>query len=140
MATETSRTRPQDTRVPPLATLSERQRRGADCVFCGITLTAETAVDLGPRVRLEASGRWFPRACKTHPGVDDLAAPPGRPIPSVRELTAEQYKGWRCVWCSRFLDAAAGAQHVGYARGRQGAHVLDCEAYACAECRKGATS
>ncbi|MFI2367446.1 hypothetical protein [Streptomyces sp. NPDC018833] len=57
------------TTLPPIGTLSQRQRRGVDCVFCGVVLTTETAADLGPQ-RLWIAGhvtRWFPRACKRHP-------------------------------------------------------------------------
>ncbi|GHH50643.1 hypothetical protein [Streptomyces candidus] len=120
----------------PTDSLSQRQIRGADCVLCGITLSPETAVDLGERVRMEASLRWFPRACKTHPGVEELVVPPGRPIPAVVDLHFTQYRGWSCVWCQRALTRETGSHHVGYARGRQGAHVLDCEAWACTKCKE----
>ncbi|MEU0369118.1 hypothetical protein ABZ070_02440 [Streptomyces sp. NPDC006283] len=55
--------------LPAISTLSQRQQRGMDCVHCGIVLTAETAVDLGPR-RLRIADHithWFPRACRRHP-------------------------------------------------------------------------
>jgi hypothetical protein len=54
--------------VPSLDLLSQRQQRGVDCVFCGITLTPATAVDLGPRrMRIaDYPTRWFPRACRRH--------------------------------------------------------------------------
>lgn len=53
--------------LPDLATLSEQQVRGVACVWDGIALAPETAVDLGARTAVRA-GRdvsWFPRACKS---------------------------------------------------------------------------
>ncbi|MGW7198441.1 hypothetical protein [Streptomyces chryseus] len=63
-----------DTQVPPAERLSQRQQRGMDCVFCGITLSSETAVDLGPRrIRiLDHITQWFPRSCDQH--GDEAAA------------------------------------------------------------------
>ena len=133
MATDTHRSRPSETRIPPIAQLSQRQLRGADCVLCGVTLTAETAVDLGTRDRPEASGHWFPRACTSHPGV--IAAPPARVIPNAADLVYAQSQGWACVWCGVSLDGQTGAHHIGYARGQQGAHNLDCEAWSCTRCK-----
>ncbi|WP_328400201.1 hypothetical protein OHS70_23575 [Streptomyces sp. NBC_00390] len=54
--------------LPPIGTLSQRQQRGMDCVWCGIVLTPHTAIDLGPRRLGVADGvtRWFPRACTRH--------------------------------------------------------------------------
>lgn len=54
--------------LPKIETLSQRQQRGMDCVFCGITLTPATAVDLGPRkVKiLDYVTSWFPRCCRSH--------------------------------------------------------------------------
>ncbi len=54
--------------LPPMASLSQRQRRGMDCVWCGITLTAGIAVDLGARpCRIaDMTFSWYPRACRTH--------------------------------------------------------------------------
>ncbi|MFI2352002.1 hypothetical protein ACH492_34380 [Streptomyces sp. NPDC019443] len=55
--------------LPAIGTLTQRQQRGMDCVFCGITLVAGSVVDLGPQ-RLRRGDwvtRWFPRACKRHP-------------------------------------------------------------------------
>ncbi|MEV6790918.1 hypothetical protein AB0M87_02730 [Streptomyces sp. NPDC051320] len=54
--------------LPPVGGLSQRQQRGTDCVWCGITLTPQTAVDLGPRKLriLDHVTAWFPRACRTH--------------------------------------------------------------------------
>ena len=51
--------------LPAVASLSAAQQRGAACVHCGITLSARTAVDLGPRL-VDAHGssaQWFPRCC-----------------------------------------------------------------------------
>jgi hypothetical protein len=50
-----------------VGTLTGQQQRGADCVWCGTTLTAETAVDLGER-RIRVLGRHvsaFPRGCRS---------------------------------------------------------------------------
>ncbi|MFJ4919180.1 hypothetical protein [Streptomyces sp. NPDC088725] len=51
-------------RMPAVETLSERQLRGADCVFCGLAVSREEVRDLGQRKRrvfgLQVS--WFPRA------------------------------------------------------------------------------
>ncbi len=54
--------------LPAIETLSQRQQRGMDCVWCGITLTPATAVDLGPRKikRLDYVTQWYPRACTSH--------------------------------------------------------------------------
>ncbi|MCZ0979408.1 hypothetical protein O1L60_10665 [Streptomyces diastatochromogenes] len=35
--------------LPRMGTLTQRQQRGQDCVWCGITLGAGGVVDLGPR-------------------------------------------------------------------------------------------
>lgn len=52
--------------LPSLDGLSEQQVRGKACLWCGVTLAAETAVDLGPRVTKRAGSevRWFPRGCR----------------------------------------------------------------------------
>ncbi|MER5616684.1 hypothetical protein [Streptomyces sp. NPDC002215] len=52
--------------LPPVASLSYAQQRGVCCVFCGIALSAGTAVDLGPRA-IDVFGStvlWFPRSCR----------------------------------------------------------------------------
>ncbi|MFB6876529.1 hypothetical protein [Streptomyces sp. NPDC056323] len=52
--------------LPPVASLSDAQQRGVCCVFCGIALSAGTAVDLGPRA-IDVFGstvHWFPRSCR----------------------------------------------------------------------------
>ncbi|MEV8351066.1 hypothetical protein ACFVTT_25520 [Streptomyces niveus] len=52
--------------LPPVESLTERQQRGADCVFCAHELPTGHVTDLGPHP-LVAHGvtvRWFPRACK----------------------------------------------------------------------------
>ncbi|MFD4631431.1 hypothetical protein ACFVYR_21340 [Streptomyces sp. NPDC058284] len=53
--------------LPSVGTLSDGQVRGRDCVFCGITLTAATAVDLGTHdiTRLGTVTHWFPRTCRS---------------------------------------------------------------------------
>ncbi|MFF5278803.1 hypothetical protein [Streptomyces sp. NPDC000133] len=56
-----------DLPLPAIKTLSQAQQRGVQCVFCAVTLSARTAVDLGPRMT-DAHGsaaRWFPRCCTT---------------------------------------------------------------------------
>jgi len=52
--------------LPSLTGLTEAQVRGATCVWDGIALTPETAVDFGPvrKKRLDGSFDWFPRGCK----------------------------------------------------------------------------
>ena len=52
--------------LPSLTGLTEAQVRGTTCVWDGIALTAETAVDLGPvrKKRLDGSFDWFPRGCR----------------------------------------------------------------------------
>jgi hypothetical protein len=59
--------------LPDLDGLSEAQVRGRACVWTGVILTAETAVDLGPRTASRAGGSvpWFPRA--TGPAVHRAA-------------------------------------------------------------------
>lgn len=52
--------------LPPIGSLTQRQQRGMDCVFCGVVLTPQTAVDLGSR-RLRIADwvtRWYPRSCR----------------------------------------------------------------------------
>ncbi len=52
--------------LPDHNEMSEGQIRGADCAWCGKSLTAETAVDLGERrIRsLDTHFDTFPRGCK----------------------------------------------------------------------------
>ena len=57
-----------------------------------------------------------------------------RPIPPVTDLKPGVGSGWNCVWCGGRLTK--GAVSVGWARGRHGAHVLDCEVWACPGCGK----
>lgn len=51
--------------LPSRDSLSQQQDRGVDCVWCGVTLAADTAIDLGPRrVRvLDTHVTTFPRGC-----------------------------------------------------------------------------
>lgn len=53
--------------LPDLNTRTDDQTRGKTCVYDGIPLTPQTAVDLGERMSpLNGSTslmRWFPRAC-----------------------------------------------------------------------------
>lgn len=48
--------------LPALSQLSDRQRRGADCAWCRMALTSETAVDAGERPAVDG-GQLFPRGC-----------------------------------------------------------------------------
>lgn len=57
------------------------------------------------------------------------AAVAARPIPPIEELAPGVDRGWNCVWCGKRLDV--GAVVAGWSRGRSGAHVLDCEVWAC---------
>ena len=53
--------------LPAPVDLPESRIRGRDCVWCGIALTAETAIDLGMRT-FDAHGteaNWFPRNCRS---------------------------------------------------------------------------
>ncbi|MFB8041384.1 hypothetical protein ACFC8F_08845 [Streptomyces hydrogenans] len=61
-----------DVRLPRFGTLTQRQQRGQDCVWCGVTLVAGHVVDLGPRRyrRADWLTQWFPRACRKHPAGD----------------------------------------------------------------------
>lgn len=56
--------------LPSLDGLSELQVRGITCVWCGVHLSAETAVDLGPRRQrlLDTHRNWFPRGCRACTG------------------------------------------------------------------------
>ncbi|WP_188274748.1 hypothetical protein [Streptomyces sp. CBMA152] len=55
-------------RLPHYNTLSQAQRRGITCVWCGLVLTAASAVDLGPQPLriLDYTTSWFPRTCRQH--------------------------------------------------------------------------
>ncbi|OYP16979.1 hypothetical protein CFC35_22765 [Streptomyces sp. FBKL.4005] len=52
--------------LPELHTLSQDQVRGTTCVWDGVGLSPEIAVDLGERKLRRVDGRvsWFPRACR----------------------------------------------------------------------------
>lgn len=52
--------------VPAPEGLTERQQRGADCVFCRHELVTGHVTNLGPRplVAHGAKAHWYPRACK----------------------------------------------------------------------------
>ncbi|MFF5533597.1 hypothetical protein ACFY71_14100 [Streptomyces cinerochromogenes] len=52
--------------LPEFHTLSQDQVRGATCVWDGVGLSPETAVDLGERPLRRVGGQasWFPRACR----------------------------------------------------------------------------
>lgn len=53
-------------------------------------------------------------------------------LPPVEDLTYWQSAGWACVWCK--VRLTSNAVSAGIARGRQGAHVLDVEVFACPDC------
>jgi hypothetical protein len=57
--------------LPNPGTLTEKQLRGATCVWDSTALTPETAVDLGPR---RDEYQWFPRACAVCVTTRSLAA------------------------------------------------------------------
>ncbi|MBQ0947638.1 MULTISPECIES: hypothetical protein [unclassified Streptomyces] len=71
--------------LPGLRKLTDDQVRGADCVWCKASLTADTAVDFGeqtspaPWSTSTVGMRWFPRACpacvadRAHRGLFDHA-------------------------------------------------------------------
>ncbi|MDF3144510.1 MULTISPECIES: hypothetical protein [unclassified Streptomyces] len=48
--------------LPKTSTLSDAQRRGVNCAWCAIVLTAETARSLGARPA-PGGGQMFPRGC-----------------------------------------------------------------------------
>ncbi|WP_345034666.1 hypothetical protein [Streptomyces sannanensis] len=52
--------------LPDVGTLSQHQRHGRACVWCGVILDNGTAIDLGTRLDRTAGVRWFPRACPQH--------------------------------------------------------------------------
>ncbi|MEV8454954.1 hypothetical protein AB0467_27995 [Streptomyces sp. NPDC052095] len=56
----------------------------------------------------------------------------GRTLPAPEELTWDQATGRACIWCRQPLTT--GAVHVGTIHDRQGAHVLDVEAWSCPCC------
>ncbi|TXS22606.1 hypothetical protein EAO71_24190 [Streptomyces sp. ms191] len=60
--------------LPRIGSLTQRQQRGQDCVWCGVTLVAGSTVDLGPRRRriLDYATQWYPRACRKHPRGEGL--------------------------------------------------------------------
>jgi hypothetical protein len=62
--------------LPALDGLSKGQVRGAACIWCDKTLTADTAVDLGERRHKRLDGHYstFPRACRAcHRHTHDAA-------------------------------------------------------------------
>ncbi|MGW7366459.1 hypothetical protein ACWGI8_24245 [Streptomyces sp. NPDC054841] len=68
----------------------------------------------------------------TAPAVEGTAARTScrkAPVPAAQALSWEQYAGRSCVACGKPLTT--GAIWCGVARGRQGAHVLDTEVWAC---------
>ncbi|MFI8531817.1 hypothetical protein ACIGMX_16445 [Streptomyces aquilus] len=52
--------------LPDPGTVSAAQVRGQGCVWCAVTLSPETAVNLGPRRQpvLDSEYGWFPRGCR----------------------------------------------------------------------------
>lgn len=79
-----------DVRLPRFGTLTQRQQRGQDCVWCGVTLVAGHVVDLGPRRyrRADWLTQWFPvPAGSTPQGTrDDLRPRTGVPVRGPRGL------------------------------------------------------
>ncbi|GAA1925953.1 hypothetical protein GCM10009837_59190 [Streptomyces durmitorensis] len=58
----TSTLRTQPVEVPDPATLSVAQTCGRACVWCAVTLSTETAIELGSRS--QGGFTWFPRSCR----------------------------------------------------------------------------
>lgn len=50
--------------LPPHDSLSTQQARGITCVWDGVALASDTAVDLGPRPVPGRDELWFPRGCR----------------------------------------------------------------------------
>lgn len=78
--------------LPVPAHLTPPQIRGADCVWCGMQLHGDTAVDLGQRYNsiVGVVGRWFPQGC--------------RPC-TLKPLLALYYDHCRC--CEQCVDDAS---------------------------------
>ncbi|MFE3328210.1 hypothetical protein [Streptomyces sp. NPDC059176] len=56
--------------LPAIGSLTARQQRGMDCVFCCVVLTPAIAVDIDGEhyiCRLDTRTRWFPRRCRDCP-------------------------------------------------------------------------
>ncbi len=94
--------------LPPAGTLSEQQVRGLACVWDGITLSPDTAVDLGPRAVDGADGvLWFPRGCRRcvseaahqvlldHAPLCESCADNAAECPTGRGLYRLIRQGWR---------------------------------------------
>lgn len=60
------------TALPPIGSLTQRQQRGMDCLWCGIALTTETAVDLDAQPLRIWKTHWYPRACRRHSEPEDV--------------------------------------------------------------------
>ncbi|MFE7547979.1 hypothetical protein [Streptomyces gardneri] len=77
--------------------LTQRQQRGQDRVWCGITPAAGSVADPARYRRGDWVAQWFPRACAEHPGrclmpiagpvriVERLSASGARPDQTFRE-------------------------------------------------------
>lgn len=70
--------------LPKTSTLSDAQRRGVSCVWCGIVLTSKTARGLGQRPA-PGGGVFFPRGCPS----------------CVRSEAAHVYTVHSRSWCPR---------------------------------------
>lgn len=97
--------------LPGLTKLTDDQVRGADCVWCRVSLTADTAVDFGeqaspaPWSTSTIGMRWYPRACpacvadRAHrglldhaPGCDDCHREPAPGEPTRCETARVLYR------------------------------------------------
>nr|WP_078491383.1 hypothetical protein [Streptomyces sp. SPB074] len=59
--------------LPAVETLTDEQRRGRACVWCGASLDPGISdIDLGARPATRTGRAWFPRAC---PACAHLHAP-----------------------------------------------------------------
>lgn len=50
--------------LPPYGSVSAQQARGITCVWDGVALTADTAIDFQPRQVPGRDELWFPRGCR----------------------------------------------------------------------------
>ncbi|WP_222946938.1 DUF6415 family natural product biosynthesis protein [Streptomyces sp. TRM49041] len=80
--------------LPPLHTLTERQRYGLHCVHCGTQLAPDSAVELGIRYSGDGTARtaWYPRACRrccaqrATPDIDTMRATAQRLLDPAADL------------------------------------------------------
>ncbi|MFI7329713.1 hypothetical protein ACIBQ3_34395 [Streptomyces rubiginosohelvolus] len=131
--------------LPAIATLTEAQQRGWECVWCHAALGIGLGDDVGEQRARPSRGAaysWFPRqcpdvvACQAREADAAVADRPERQLPTLADLTWDQAAGRACVWCKKLLDR--GAVSAGVIHERDGAHVLDTEVWAGPCCTGGA--